>query len=88
MLKHAVKQIEKSKLNVKPFPYFKVDNLIPAKNLQNLNKTLPSFKEVAGNDILFQSASQTKKRCYRALPFTKNLKKIKISKILICYLKN
>ena len=61
MFKHAVKQIEKSKLNTKPFPYFSVNNLLPAKNLKNLNKALPGFKEVIGDDILFQSTSQTKK---------------------------
>ena len=77
MFKHAVKQIEKSKLNIKPFPYFKVNNLIPAKNLQNLNKALPGFKEIAGDDILFQSTSQTKKTMLPSSAIYKKLKKNK-----------
>ena len=31
MLNHALNKINKSKLNLKPFPYFVVDNLIQVK---------------------------------------------------------
>ena len=84
MFKHAVKQIEKSKLNTKPFPYFSVNNLLPAENLKNLNKALPGLKEVIGDDILFQSTSQTKKTMlpnsaiYKKLKKNKNFKNINL----------
>ena len=43
MLNFAKKKINKSKLNVEPFPYFVVNNLIPQKELEKITKILPSF---------------------------------------------
>ena len=84
MLNYAKKQITKSKLNVYPFPYFVVNNLIPKQDLKEINKILPSFKEVVEKDIYFQSVSQTKKTLlptssrYKKLNKNKNFKKINL----------
>ena len=82
MLSYAKKKIAKSKLNVNPFPYFIVNDLIPKKELEKINKILPSFEEVVEKDIYFQSASQTKKTLlpsssrYKKLNKNKSFKKI------------
>lgn len=82
MLSYAKKKIAKSKLNVYPFPYFIVNDLIPKKELEKINKILPSFEEVVEKDIYFQSASQTKKTLlpsssrYKKLNKNKSFKKI------------
>ena len=44
MLNHIIKQINKSKLQIKPFPYFVVKNLIPKKDLKEI-KRLKGVKE-------------------------------------------
>jgi len=82
MLKFARKKIEQSKLYNHPFPYFVVNNLIPKKELDKINKILPSFNEVTEKDIYFQSASKTKKtllpssKRYKTLNKNKNFKNI------------
>jgi len=84
MLNHALNKINKSKLNLKPFPYFVVDNLIPSKDLKKINKILPSFRDIQENDIYFQSSSKTKKtllpssKRYKILTKDKNFKKINL----------
>lgn len=82
MLEYAKNKIKKSKLNIEPFPYFVVNDLIPKKDLDKINKILPSFSEIIEKDIYFQSASQTKKtllpssRRYKILNKNKDFKKI------------
>ena len=73
MLNFAKKKINKSKLNVEPFPYFVVNNLIPQKELEKITKILPSFSDIRENDVYFQSASQTKKTL---LPSSSRYKKL------------
>ena len=82
MLDYAKKKIKQSKLYSKPFPFFVVYDLIPKKELDKINKILPSFKEITEKDIYFQSSSQTKKTLlpssnrYKTLNKNKNFKKI------------
>ena len=82
MLNHIIKQINKSKLQIKPFPYFVVKNLIPKKDLKEINKLLPNYKDIKEKDIYFQSASQTKKTLlpsssrYKSLNKNKHFRKI------------
>ena len=73
MLNYAKKKINQSKLNVKPFPYFVVNNLIPKKELEKIRKILPSFNDIKEKDVYFQSVSQTKKTL---LPSSSRYKKL------------
>jgi hypothetical protein len=82
MIEHAKKKIKQSKLYNEPFPFFVVNDLIPKKELNKINRILPSFNEITEKDIYFQSASQTKKTLlpsssrYKTLNKNKNFKKI------------
>ena len=73
MLNYAKKKINQSKLNVNPFPYFVVNNLIPKKELEKIRKILPSFNDIKEKDVYFQSVSQTKKTL---LPSSSRYKKL------------
>ena len=73
MLKEAKKKISQSKVNLSPFPYIFLKNFIKKDDLEKINKTLPNFKEIGGNDILYQSKSRTKKTI---LPNSKIYKKL------------
>lgn len=73
MLRHASKVIKKTKLGINPFPHLFVKNLIPKKELKKLNRILPSFREVSGKDVLYQSTSETKKTL---LPSSQIYKKV------------
>ena len=80
MINFTKNKILKSKLYNEPFPYFVVNNLIPKPKLDKLNKVLPSFDEVSGKDILYQSTSKTKKTFLPSSKLFKQLKKKKIFK--------
>lgn len=71
--RYAKNKIESSILKNKPFPYFAVKNLIPHKELNQLNKILPSFNEIEDQDIYHQVKSDTKKVL---LPNSKIYKKL------------
>ena len=80
MLKHALSVVKKAKLKTDPFPYIFVKNLLPKKELLRLNKILPSFNEVGGNDVLYQSSSKTKKTLLPSSIIYKKLSKEKTFK--------
>ncbi len=61
MINYSLKQINKSKLYTKPFPYFVVKNLIPKKTLKKLNGILPCYENITEKKIYLQSTSGTKK---------------------------
>jgi len=61
MYQEVKKKIENSKIYSKPFPYLFLKNFLTNKDILQINKDLPSFKEIDGNDILYQSTSRTKK---------------------------
>tara|TARA_B100000586_G_C20093675_1_gene421322 strand:+ start:99 stop:881 length:783 start_codon:yes stop_codon:yes gene_type:complete len=61
MFEKARKKIIKSKINLDPFPYIFIRNFIDKSFLKKLNKSLPSFKELEGGGVMYQSSSKTKK---------------------------
>ena len=73
MISYSKKKILQSKLNLSPFPYFVVKNLIPSKDLNKINKILPSFEDILDKDIYYQSISKTKKTL---LPSSAGYKKL------------
>ena len=54
-------KILRSKVKLKPFPYIFIKNIFDKKYVKKLNNSLPSYKELVGNDIMFQSKSHSKK---------------------------
>ena len=66
-------KIQNSKLNKIPYPYLAINNFLPKKYLNSLNKILPSYDELQGEGLLFQSSSQTKKSIF---PSSKQFKKL------------
>ena len=73
MINFTKKQVLKSKVEINPFPYFVVKNLLPKSDLKKLNKVLPSFNEIADKESLLQSKSKTKKTI---LPRSRQYKKV------------
>lgn len=73
MINFTKKQVLKSKVEINPFPYFVVKNLLPKSDLKKLNKVLPSFNEIADKESLLQSKSKTKKTI---LPSSRQYKKV------------
>lgn len=71
--KYVKSKIANSNLKIKPFPYFTIKNLLPYKELNKLNKILPSFNEIEDQDIYHQVKSDTKKVL---LPNSKIYKKL------------
>jgi hypothetical protein len=80
MLNTPKKNIIKSKLNLKPYPYIFIKNLLDKKSLKELNQILPSFKDLNSKEILYQSKSQTKKTIMPDSQIYKQLKKNKYFK--------
>lgn len=82
MIKTVINKINKSKLNIEPFPHFVIENLIPKKQLKELNKIIPNYEEINESEIYFQSKSKTKKTLlpssnqYKLLCKNKAFKKI------------
>ena len=61
MLQNVRKKIINSKIFLEPFPYLFVKNFLNKNDITEINRDLPSFKEIEGADILYQSTSKTKK---------------------------
>ncbi len=61
MLQDVRKKIINSKIFLEPFPYLFVKNFLNKNDITEINRELPSFKEIEGADILYQSTSKTKK---------------------------
>ena len=73
-------KIQNSKLNKIPYPYLAINNFLPKKYLNSLNEILPSYDELQGDDLLYQSTSRTKKTIF---PNSKQFKNLNKKKILI-----
>ena len=78
MINFTKKQVLKSKVEINPFPYFVVKNLLPKSDLKKLNQVLPSFNEIADKESLFQSKSETKKTIFLNKNDLKVQKKYKV----------
>ena len=61
MFNQLRKKILKSHLYLEPFPYIFIKNIFDKKYVKKLNSHLPSYKELSGNDVMFQSESKSKK---------------------------
>ena len=72
------KKILDAKLNIDPFPYFVVKDLIPKNKLEELNKILPNFNDIKDEDVSIQNKLKTKKTI---LPNSKIYKKMLQTKI-------
>ena len=77
MLNVSKKNIIKSKLNLKPYPYIFIRNFLDNKTLKKLNNILPSYEDLVSKEILYQSKSQTKKTI---MPDSQIYKKLKANK--------
>ena len=75
-------KILRSKVKLKPFPYIFIKNIFDKKYVKKLNNSLPSYKELVGNDIMFQSKSHSKKTLLPSSSKYKKLLKNKEFKIL------
>lgn len=71
------KKINKCKIRENPYPYLAMNNFLPKKNLNSLNKILPGYDELQGEGLLYQSTSQTKKSIFPSSKKFKNLNKKK-----------
>jgi len=71
-------KIQNSKLSKIPYPYLAINNFLPKKYLNSLNKILPSYDELQGDGLLYQSTSKTKKSIF---PNSKQFKKLNKKKI-------
>ena len=72
MLSSAKHKILNNKIEKKPFPFIFIKNFIDKESLNKLNNILPSFEEIKGKNVLYQSSSRTKKLFYPALLYIKN----------------
>jgi len=66
-------KIFKSNLNLKPYPYIFIKNIFDKSFVKKLNSSLPSYKQLVGNEIMYQSKSQSKKTI---LPSSSEYKKL------------
>ena len=64
MLLSIKNKIQNSKLSNTPYPYLAINNFLPKKYLNSLNKILPSYDELQGDNLLYQSTSKTKKTIF------------------------
>ena len=82
ILNFVKKKILKAKVQEKPFPFLFIKNLISKKDLNNLNKALPSYDAIIEDEALYQSNSKTKasvlpkSKIYKKLNENKQFKKI------------
>ena len=60
-----IKKISSSKLNTQPFPYIFIKDLFDENYVKKLNKLLPSYQNLKGDDIMFQSKSGQKKLSFQ-----------------------
>ena len=78
MILDIKKKIDKSKINLKPFPHIVIKNFLSRETLDSLNKVLPNYNDVDDKNVIFQSLSETKKTIMPDSKIFKNLLKIKI----------
>jgi len=61
MIRQIRKKIINSKVNIKPFPYIFIRNIFDDNYVNELNNFLPSYNNLNGKEIMFQSKSKSKK---------------------------
>ena len=88
MINNLKKKIQKSKVNLSPFPYIFIKNIFDNNYVDHLNNLLPSYKKLNGKEIMYQSKSQTKKTILPSSVVYKKLLKKKEFKSLNKYFDN
>ena len=88
MFEQVKEKVEKGKIQLKPFPYLFLKNLINIKELRKLNKILPSYDDLNGKEILYQSDSKSKKTILPTSSTFKKLSKKKSFKSINLLFKN
>ena len=87
-LKHVIKKIKLSKLEVNPFPSLLIKEFLPKKILNSFILSLPSFEQMKGGDIFTQSKSGTKRSFfYNSKYFKKIMKQNKSLKEVVSIFK-
>ena len=80
MILEIKKKIEKSKINLKPFPHIIIKKFLSNSTLKKLNQVLPNYTDVESKNVIFQSTSETKKTIMPDSKIFKNLLKKKFLK--------
>ena len=75
MINQIRKKISESKVNLEPFPYIFIKNIFSDSYVNKLNKSLPSYNNLNGEEIMFQSKSRSKKTILPSSSVYKNLSK-------------
>ena len=73
MISQIRKKIITSKVKSQPFPYIFIRNIFDDDYVNNLNNFLPSYNNLNGKEIMFQSKSKSKKTI---LPSSQTYKKL------------
>ena len=74
-LKHVIKKINLSKLEINPFPSLLIKNFLPKTILNSFILSLPSFEQMQGSDIFTQSKSDTKRSFFYNSKYFKKIMK-------------
>ena len=87
MISQIRKKIINSKVKTNPFPYIFIRNIFDNSYVDELNNFLPSYKNLNGKEIMFQSKSKSKKTILPSSRAYKQLSKKKMRSIIaICYI--
>ena len=88
MISQIRKKIINSKVETKPFPYIFIRNIFNDSYVDELNNFLPSYKNLNGREIMFQSKSKSKKTILPSSTTYKKLSKKKEFRNLNKYFKD
>lgn len=88
MISQIRKKIINSKVKTNPFPYIFIRNIFDNSYVDELNNFLPSYKNLNGKEIMFQSKSKSKKTILPSSRAYKQLSKKKEFRNLNRYFKD
>ena len=75
-------KILKGKVNLHPFPYIFIKNIFDSNFVDKLNDFLPSFENLTGKEIMYQSKSKSKKTILPSSDTYKKLAKNKLFRMI------
>ena len=78
-------KILKGKVNLNPFPYIFIKNIFDNNFVNELNDFLPSYENLNGKEIMYQSKSKSKKTILPSSDTYKKLSKNKFFRMLNIY---
>ena len=88
MISQIRKKIINSKVKTNPFPYIFIRNIFDENYVDELNNFLPSYNNLNGKEIMFQSKSKSKKTILPSSRAYKQLSKKKEFRNLNRYFKD